>query len=95
MLDRKAWKSDKGDKISFAKKFLVFPFTQNGQLGFDQVDPESFTLVERLYKIRSKVTHEGKPYYVEDSIAVSVTSADVETMLQAADKTLTWIEAHP
>lgn len=97
LLDRKAWQS--GNTGNFANKFLVFPFVQNGQRGFDQIDPGSFTLVERLYKVRNKVAHEGKPYYVDDIVvppkSVVVTSADVDSMLQAADVTLAWIETHP
>ncbi len=96
-LNRKKWNG--GNAGSFAEKYLAFPFVQNGEVGFDQVDQRSFKLVERLYKVRNKVTHEGQPYYVNDTVAppqtVSVTSADVETMFQAANLALEWIDTHP
>lgn len=97
LLDRKSWHG--GNAGTFATKSLVVPFAQNGQLGFDQVNPAAFTLVEQLYKVRNKVAHEGQPYYVDDSVVpprfVAVTSADVTAMLQAAEVALRWIETYP
>ena len=96
LLDRKSWKP--GNSGTFASKFLVDPFVQNGLSGFDQCDPSAFGVVERLYKVRNKVAHEGRPYYVDDSAtppqSVAVKSLDVDNMLQALRVALEWIESH-
>jgi hypothetical protein len=65
LLDRKSWKP--GTTGTFAHKFFSEPFAQNGRDGLDKVNESAFGRVERLYKVRNKVAHEGKTYYVDDS----------------------------
>ena len=95
LLQRNGWTS--GTTGTFAKKSLVDPFVANGRHGYDEVDPVAFAAVERLYKVRNKVAHEGRAYYQDDSFtppkAVPVTAGDVETMLKAAGQTLGWVES--
>ncbi|MCP4406508.1 MAG: hypothetical protein GY807_01865 [Gammaproteobacteria bacterium] len=65
LLDRKSWQG--GSNGTFANKFFVDPFVANGETGFNKIDSAAFTLVERLYKVRNKVAHEGKAYYMDNA----------------------------
>jgi hypothetical protein len=94
-LDRKGWPS--GSQGTFANKNLVKPFADHGESGFDDVEPSRFALVERLYKVRNKVVHEGKAYFVDESTDpashVVIGPNEVEQLLVAASAALSWIES--
>lgn len=92
----KSWSA--GSSGSFVTKFLVAPFTANGVVGFDQFDSIAHDLVDKLYRTRNKVIHEGHPYYMDQSasppMAVTVTSSDAHLMMSAAKVALDWLEGH-
>lgn len=97
LLRRKSWSA--GNSGSFASKFLVAPFIANGGIGFDQIDVNAHDLVEKLYRTRNKVIHEGRAYYMDQSTTpsteVAVISADAPPMVSAAKVALDWLEGHP
>jgi hypothetical protein len=97
LCDRKCWSP--GSSGSFGCKFFITPFVVNGHPGFDQVDPKSFDLVEKLYRTRNKVIHEGKPYYLDNSIVpattIHVNLGDASIMIEAVRNAINWLEGYP
>lgn len=94
LLAKKGWSG--GPKGSFAKKFLQDPMIVAGSPTFKTANAAAYLAVERLYKVRNKVAHEGKAYYIDEgsTTAVPVGSPEIKTMLEAAGVCIAWLESH-
>lgn len=92
-LDDPQVKKIRNSRVSFAEKYFdrICTIVAGRSLKID--DPETFKLVENLYRARNNVVHQGRCYYRSDSGAeITVDEKLGSKFLQATETTLDWLE---
>jgi len=79
------------EKSSFAVKYLdKIPAKLAGKsLRYD--NPKAFELIEKLYRVRNNVMHEGRCYYKESGFEIRVDDELATAFLRATETALEWL----
>lgn len=92
-LDDPQVKKVRNSTASFAEKYFDRICTIVAGKSLKTDDPETFKLVENLYRARNNVVHQGRCYYRSDSGAeITVDEKLSSKFLQATETTLDWLE---
>ncbi|MCJ7504323.1 MAG: hypothetical protein MUP80_14875 [Acidobacteriia bacterium] len=88
---------EKGLEQDFCNKYFDLLLRLAGAPSLKEEDATGFRALERLFRVRNKVAHEGIPYFEKDGhgTPVPLDHFEVSDLVATAEKAVDWLEVVP